>query len=268
MYDTHGIYLYCFARPGATEGLSEPGVDGSVPVSALDVGDIAAVISPVQPGEFEAPEGSSEPPDAAWIIPRACRHERIIEAVMDRSPVLPVRFGSIFSSPDALIRYSEGQQLAIDRFLDHVKDRSEWSVKAFLDVDRVVSWLLRTEPVLSEARGQLPASAGARYFPEKKLNEHARRQARNWGRALAREIEQAVPPTADEFHRLPLEVAQRAGQEMFLHLTLLVPKAAVEAFLADLEQFAARYSEQGLRLQHSGPWPPFHFCPTLEPSRQ
>ena len=39
--------------------------------------------------------------DLAWVAPRALRHEEVILTVMEQGPVLPVRFGTVFSSLDS-----------------------------------------------------------------------------------------------------------------------------------------------------------------------
>ncbi len=93
----HGIYLFGFARPGVVGSLDVAGVEEGQPVGVVEMQDLAVVISKVPLEAFEAALATGEP-DPAWIVPRAMQHERVIEAIMARSPVLPVRFGALFSS--------------------------------------------------------------------------------------------------------------------------------------------------------------------------
>ena len=51
--------------------------------------------------EFAGPEAELNLQQLSWVGPRALRHEAVIEEVMASSPVLPARFGTLFSSAEA-----------------------------------------------------------------------------------------------------------------------------------------------------------------------
>ncbi len=101
-----GVYLYCFAHPGVVdqggENIEVTCIDGQGPRRELAVQDVAAIFSQVPLAEFDGPTAEARLQDPAWLVPRACRHKQVVEAVMTRSAVLPVRFGAVFSSPRAL----------------------------------------------------------------------------------------------------------------------------------------------------------------------
>lgn len=255
-----GVYLYCFARRGVAAELALPGIDGG-DVAVLERGDVAVVYSAVATAEFrEAAEVAA--PD--WLVPRALRHEQVIEAVMRRSPVLPVRFGAVFSSRQVLEELLCARRGLIGRFLDSVIDQEEWSIQAFLDVARAGAWLLAHEPGWAERQRQLPAARGARYFQEKRLQADVRRQVQAWSRTLEERLQEQVHDLVGEVRCLKRRGSDDAGREMVFHGAALVPHdvaADLPRRLADLEQ---TQSAQGVSLACSGPWPPYHFCPALE----
>ena len=111
MTDSHdeasglGIYLYCLARPECLSVVQGPriepdlrGVDERYPVMALEEAGMVAVIGEVDTGEF----CDQNLQTLSWVGPRACRHEAVVERIMGASPVLPVKFGTIFRSRTSL----------------------------------------------------------------------------------------------------------------------------------------------------------------------
>lgn len=259
-----GAYLYCFARPGAAQDLTLPGVDGQSAIETLETRGLAAVFSRVPVVEFD-PLVQGESLDPAWVVPRAVRHEQVIEAVMARSPVLPVRFGSLFSSPEALATFFADQADTITRFLDQLADRQEWAVKMWLDVERMIDWLLAHDPSLSERYRQLPQTPGTRYFQEKRLRADAQREGRRRAQLAAQEILAELPSIAGKVCVLPLRKLEDAGKEMVLHAAVLLPEGAMASVASRLKEMSSRHSEEGLDVECSGPWPPYNFCPVLQP---
>ncbi len=88
-----GVYLYCFARRTVSGRIQVPGIEEHSAATTLTVGEIAAVFSEVPLDSFNGPGGEAHLRDASWIVPRARRHEQVVEEVMRVSPVLPARFG-------------------------------------------------------------------------------------------------------------------------------------------------------------------------------
>src|SRR5208282_486821 len=111
--DTKSVfYVYGFTRAGlapeaagaamtqagGSAGLLSGGIDEPHPPFFQRRGTVAAVLSRVSPSEFCGPTGEKNLQDLAWLAPRACRHQAVLEQVMRWGPVLPARFGTLFSS--------------------------------------------------------------------------------------------------------------------------------------------------------------------------
>jgi hypothetical protein len=260
-----GTYLYCFARAGAVHDIVSDGVDGRPGVAALEVGDVAAVCSPVCLAEFRHDAAGDHPPPD-WIIPRACRHEQVIEEVMRCSPVLPVRFGAVFASRQGLERLVTARCQQIAGFLTDIADKEEWAVKGFMDLDRAETWLLESDPLLADRFRALPEAPGARYFQEKQLRGLARKQAKVGARTLVEQVGERLQELAVEARALRLQppnLAAAAG-EMVLNFACLLHQDRLAEFHACLGMLRSQHAGQGLMLECSGPWPPFNFCPNLE----
>src|SRR5450432_2522700 len=101
-YSPMAWYLYCLTPPGSGVQSSRLGVDGHSSVSVGNCGGISAVFSEVPLAEFCGESAEARLEDLDWLAPRVCRHEAVIEDVMRRFPVFPVRFATLFTSFESL----------------------------------------------------------------------------------------------------------------------------------------------------------------------
>jgi gas vesicle protein GvpL/GvpF len=215
------LHLYAIVEPGTQcAGL---GLDCEELV-AIDCGEIVAVAS-----EHARPLGSVPTEEALW------QHERVLEALLEAGPVLPVRFGVHFADREALSAKLQPRGPELARALADVRDRVEVSVRLIARDDA-------PEPATeAEAVG----GPGARYLLER-LGE--RREAE-------RKLEAVRTRLA------PLAVAERSR---------LLPRPgtpATTAFLVErdlLERFRREAGElerelEDVALVCTGPWPPYNF---------
>jgi hypothetical protein len=197
--------------------------------------------------------GEAHLKDLAWLGPRALRHEEVIERMMRASPVLPLRFGCLFSSAQRLEELLRRERARIEAFIDKAAHEEEWSLQGSLDVVACEEAMFAADPRMAK----LPASAGARYLMEQKLRKDAARAARVW-------IQEAQTTLAHALEGLVLERRSlRPTQEGAFHWALLVPRGAEAELASRLEPLAEQLSARGLRLSASGPWPLYNFAPHL-----
>ncbi|MBS1869306.1 MAG: GvpL/GvpF family gas vesicle protein [Actinobacteria bacterium] len=159
-------------------------------------------------------------------------HERIVEAVMARGPVLPLRFGTQLATEERLATALEERREELLRTLARVRDRVELGVRA------------------------LPAVG----TPQRAGGERS-------GRAylLARAAEQQRRDRA--VHDLHAPLAQLAAASVVQALPA-PPALLAAAYLVDAERVAAfRAHAAALGAEHgelhvvvTGPWPPYNFA--------
>ena len=128
----NAIYLFCLARSHHALLPQGDGVSGNGPLVQENFRDVTAVVCSVPLEDFIGSSADERLQDLSWVGPRALRHEQVIEEVMQNSPVLPARFGTLFSSRESLLALVENNYAKIDQFLDHIKDKEEWAVKCVL----------------------------------------------------------------------------------------------------------------------------------------
>ena len=258
------IYVFCFARPGLELNLSETGVDGHSPVLVCHSPSATAVFSELPLEEFRSPAADARMQDLAWVAPRACRHEQVVEALMSDSPVLPVPFGTLFSSLLSLRQFMDTHASAISRFLDQIADQEEWAVKGFVAKDKARQSFLRQE--LATHAGQLEAlSPGKRYIEEQRLQKEVAKTVSGWLQATCRTLAEDLRQQASAFEkRRILETGEgKDGSAPIFSWAFLLPRNTVEGFRKQIDLAGERYAAEGLRFELSGPWPPYSFAPCL-----
>ena len=258
------LYLFCLVPAAHLLPLEGAVVDGLPALAAERFREITAILSPVALEEFCGPGGEANLQDLSWLAPRLARHQEVIGGLMRHSPVLPLPFGTLFSSRDSLARCLARHRQAIRAFWEVVAGREEWAVKGFLDRDRA------RQRLFSQARARRGAELdalppGARYFREQRLRADLESQMRPWlkealgrARTIIRESATASCPR----RLLPREITGRE-QEMVANWAFLVPRTQLAAFRVRLNRANRMVASFGLIFTSTGPWAPFSFAPAL-----
>ena len=259
------LYLFCFARPEEAGQVAGGGGDEHNPVRIFrHSAEVCAVIGEVAREEFCGPEAERQMQRLSWVGPRALRHEAVIEAVMERSPVFPVRFGTLFSSLPALTEFMDAHQEAISRFLQRVTGHREWSVKCRFDRKRAQQ-ALASERQTGEGEQLSGLSQGARYLTQRRLRQYAERELGGWLGQTLRQVAHNLALHATDFRECAPLSSERSDQavEEALNWAFLLPQCALFPFLKEVERANLDHARQGLQFEPSGPWPPFRFVPPL-----
>jgi len=260
-----GIYLFCLTPENPLPELKGTGIDGSHPLFAETIGNAAAILSEVSIEDFSGPEAREKMEDLAWIGPRALRHEDVIMAVMRDSPVLPVRFGTVFSSLEALAAALRRHRDALSKFFLDTAGKKEWSIRAYVNMQQARSEVMAA--LLAAEKDQLAGvSPGKRYFLEQKIKGAANRGVTSWLKGTGDDIMRFVKEVSSAFSERRLLSREVTGRddEMFFHGAFLVPDLSVEVLQRMTDEWNAIHEHRGLHLELYGPWPPYHFAPVLE----
>lgn len=268
-----GVYLYCLARPEClASNFFSPseqqmaGVDVQFPVTAmhLDKIGLVAVISQVILSDFS----DSNLQDLNWLGPRARTHESVVQEVMQLSPVLPVKFGTIYRSNSGLADFINHNGALILQALHQVHGKAEWSVKAYIDEARVRVFVTETNPEIQQLTARLSVSPGLRYMQQKQVDLRVETALSGWASEVAGKIEEILAPNAVGISTLKLHSSAMSGrpERMIYNGGFLLDNSNINSFENVIQQFQSRYESSGLILELRGPWPPYHFCPSLSAS--
>jgi hypothetical protein len=262
-----GLYLFCLARLSRLPllALEGKGLDGQCPLEVASFQDLAAVWCRVPVEDFCGPDAEERLGDLAWIGPRVIRHQEVVAGVMRHSPVLPTRFGTIFSSAANLIKLLQAHQDTIAGFLERIAGREEWAVKGLLDRSGAKGRLFSLKQARdAELLGAL--SPGKRYFQEQRLWAACDQELQRWLQEVCRKLWDDLRDYAAEIleRRMLSRETTGSDKDMVLNWAFLVPEKALAGFQARVRDANAQYSDRGLVFECTGPWPPYSFTPALD----
>jgi len=293
-----GWYVYGVV-PWSVEVPVTAGIEEGRPMAFILEGPIMAVASPVSLAVFDSEPLRRNMEDPRWLAEKVCQHEAVVEAMADRHPVLPMKFCTIFRSPNAVRRMLREHALRFQEALEFVRDKEEWGVKGFAHRGCLREAALRRDPELREMAEQLAVSArnrpGSAFFLKRRMDDLAEQRRMEREAELVREAVEALrgsvvqlainsplrvrgngtdlsASTAGLSACLPAGAAPAGGnaqaggdpgEEIVLNLACLVLRQEVQTFLAEVRRWNEAGADQGLRLVASGPWPPYNFSPRL-----
>lgn len=255
---TDAVYLYCFGRADCFAALPLPSPDRGPPLLLQPAGELVAVLAEVARSEFCGAAAEQRLADPNWVAGAVARHAAIVEWAMQRSPVFPARFGTLFSSPRRVAALMRRQAAQIGRMLDRVEGAAEWAVKVWLDRPAATRWRAAALAAQAPAAGQL--SAGAGYLRDRQLQTQAGKGLEAWLQPTLRALSARLLQHAVELRCRP---HPPAAAELAANWALLVADSQASAFGERLAAINPEFAEQGLRIELSGPWPPYSFCVSL-----
>ena len=222
------------------------------------------VCSEVEVEEFAGDSAEARLQDLAWLGPRICRHEAVIEEVMSRTAVLPARFATLFTSVGAMKQSVLEHREAITGFFAALGDKQEWAVKGLLHRSDALKG--PGAPGRPEAKDHAAIMApGTRYFLERRIKAQWERDFNFRLQEFCRRAAAALGACTGGFRERRVLASAAAGTdaEVVLNWAFLISPAALEHFQALLEGLNGGGAFPGLTLALTGPWPPYSFVPNF-----
>jgi hypothetical protein len=249
-----GLYVYGVTVPGELLSGVHAGVDGEHPVELVPVDDLIAIASRVDLDEFGEEPLAERLSDLSWLAEKAVAHEAVVErATRDGRPVLPFRFGTIYLDEEQLAFRLRGEAEALHTALRRVEGKVELAVHGVLDRAQA----LRHAEAERGDSAESAAGAGAAYLRRRKLERDLEDELGERGAHLGAAVHDVLAAAADEAVLNRPRALEREEDLPVLNGAYLVASDAVDTFAGYVRRLDER--EDGLRLELSGPWPPYNF---------
>jgi hypothetical protein len=224
-------------------------------VNAVAAGDLAALASSVDLADFGEEALRRNLEHLPWLEAAARTHHRVIAEAAHAGAVVPLRLATVYQTKtgltDMLVRHGDDFQLAFDR----IEGRSEWGVKAYAaTIDRPGS---EAATGLRSERG-----SGAQYLRQRKAQLTASEDARKVAVASARDVHAILSSVsvATDLHQPQDPQLSGCHDRMIMNGTYLVDDHSSDQYSAAVRDAAAGHP--ALRLELTGPWPPYSFATT------
>ncbi|PJF08886.1 GvpL/GvpF family gas vesicle protein [Pseudorhodobacter sp. MZDSW-24AT] len=171
-------------------------------------------------------------------------HHALLQAYCLKGPVLPARFGSLFSSRTALATHLEDLATGITQALHALSCVEEFTLR------------LSVAAEVDQPRPQI--ESGREYLARGREHRAGRAALTVRRAALQREISAALLPRA-----LQVETSPTSRPDRLLDVAILLRKADVPDLHSMVQRFGPAAEELHLELSFSGPWPAYSYRPSI-----
>ena len=247
--DAPAIWVYGLADGGS--GTALPGLAGvaGAPVRPVDAGGLTALVSNVTLGEFGEEALRRNLEDLAWLEAVARAHHGVIDAAARLGTLLPMRLATVYSSEEAMVASLTAHAAEFRAGLDRLRSRTEWGVKAYV------------VPAAPPARRpEAGDDSGLAYLRRRRDALSASRDSAHAAAESARAVHAELERHAVDSRLHPPQSAQLSGraEPMVLNAAYLLDDDRAAGFASAVRALGDRHPR--LRLELTGPWPPYSFA--------
>jgi len=228
---------------------------GGTEVRTIEAAGLTAVAEDVGLAEFGEAALRRNLENLDWLEATARAHHRVIDAVALQGPLVPMRLATIYSGDAQIAAMLDERAADFRAAFDRISGRQEWGVKAYANRQPEASGESVTAGPPSPGSG-----AGAAYLRRRRDQLTAQKDARQETLASAEVVHAELSRYAAETRLHPPQAPQLTGSKaaMILNAAYLLESARHEEFAAAVTALASQHP--GLRLELTGPWPPYSFA--------
>jgi hypothetical protein len=250
------LYVYAITRVPAKPHVEA--VDQSDNYGSVKAGGVAAVFTPVSQEAFSQETIDRRSGDLEWLGEIGYRHQAVVSHLMRETAVVPLRAFTLFSGEESLKGYLTDHGNQLQRTLDRLDGKQEWTLRIEFDPQRWNETLVSRVASLRDLQRQIESSApGKAFLLKKKLDDERKRASRAAEQDVVREIERAV---LDKLACETVAESREQREGAFPQINVLLNRDE-EARIQELQRdLSDRYSGDGISLAVTGPWPPYTFA--------
>ena len=259
---TTGLWAYCVARSEAGLPTEAASVDPAGGLELVVHAGLSALVSPVPMSEFGTDALTRNLNDLEWLEQVARRHEAVLDDALGAATIVPLRLCTIYRDADGVRRMLEEERPQLESALDRLEGREEWGVKLLADPSALFAAARGRSAEADELERSLEGSTeGGAYMVRRRLERQLSEEAHVLGAELAEDVHARLQDWSDA---AVLNAPQNRGLsghegEMLLNGAYLVAGAKVGRLRELVEQLAERHRDLGVRIELTGPWPPYNF---------
>lgn len=231
-------------RTPSSKGAPES-VPGAGPLRALAIDrGLWAIAADAPLDRFSADALQQGMTDVEAISRHALAHAAVIEFFFRKSPVIPLKMFTLFSSDAKAREQLVSARGRLTRMFTRLRGLEEWGV-------RIAAGEAGNEAATTVLTGRDYLQVKQRLHAETTMPTPATT------RAITRALT-ALGRSAANFQKDPFPPPRR-GKPYVAGASYLVPKQRRREWKKSVSQVASVLSRQGHRLELSGPWPPYRF---------
>lgn len=258
------IYVYCIGSKAAVNQNSKdavPTIEENEQLNFIVEGELVAVTSKVPIAVYDEKNLHEKLLDPAWTALRAMRHERVVEHYAREAGIVPLRFGTIYLEQSGVHAMLRERAPVLQQLLRQLEGKEEWGINVYFDQEQLFKGITEiSERLRNLAEQARQASPGQSYLLEKKVNSLRRDEARSEIVRTVEKLERGFKRHASSLRRLRVLKGETSEWgDVAARFAVLVERSQYKKFHDSLEKLAQQNEKTGLRLEFTGPLPPYNF---------
>jgi hypothetical protein len=253
--EPNGVWVYAIAERVAMTPLGKLRGVGGGPVRTVAAAGLTAVVEDVGLAEFGADALRRNLEDLDWLEATARAHHRVIDAVARQGPLVPMRLATVYSGDESTGAMLAERSADFRAALARISGRKEWGVKAYAGRQSEPGGAGSTTGPAGPGGG-----AGAAYLQRRRDQLASQKNARRETLASAEIIHAELSRRATATRVHPPQAPQLTGSKapMILNAAYLLDDERGEDFATVVSSLGEQHP--GIRLELTGPWPPYSFA--------
>ena len=250
-------YVYCVVPATLPVNGVPRGIDREA-VRLVAHADIAALVSSLDAGEYSGDKPAERMDDPEWLTPRAVTHDALVMWAGDRGAVVPFPMWVMFSDQAGVTDMLAGKAADFRDTLDRVSGAKEFGVRVSGDQVSLAAAAEKMGSALAVLEQQASvAPPGQAYLLRRKLADARKAATRDAAVRIVEQTHDALSSRSRASIARATALANEPG--VLLDGAYLVADEEYEPFRTVLTEIIATYEPAGMRIDFTGPWPPYHF---------
>jgi len=247
--------LYCYGVIGKEERFTITSFEDKQ-VYTIAFKDIYAVVSDVNEDKFSQQALDKNVKDMSWLTINAPVHEEVVEKIMKKCTVIPMKFCTIFKDKESLLSMMEEKYGDLKYNLDNLDGKVEMGVKVYVEFEKIRGDIIKTMPeaqkLEEEASHKQP---GAAYMLRQKLDLLVKDRLQTHLDGDSTAIFDQLRKNCVDAKQNPVLPKKTTGKDMLLNIVFLI--VDVYAFKKIFTEVEKKYQKYEFKL--SGPFPAYNF---------
>lgn len=249
------IYCYGFIEDNLV--LNEKGFEDKN-VYLIPFKDISAVVSDVSEENFSQEVIDKNIKNIRWLAEKGQIHERVVDKVMQKTTIMPMKFCTIFKTKENVENMLEEKYGDFKFNLRNLKDKIEMGVKVYFDTTQLKEKIKQeSEEIKNLEKEAKKKTPGAAYFEKKKIDILLKEEVRRKLLRSTKDVLDKIKVFAEKFKQNELINKKITNKDMLLNAVFLINKFDVSKFKEKVDKIKLEYRD--FKFEMWGPFPPYNF---------
>lgn len=255
------VLIYCYGIIEEKPDLSNLKGFENKEIYIIPFQDINAVVSDVSEEKFSQEFIDKNVKDMKWLTKNGQIHEDIIEKIMQKTTIIPMKFCTIFKTKDKV------EEMLIEKYTDfkynlkNLKNKIEMSVKIYYNIEPLKKKILEEneelKKKLEDAEEKAKTSPGVAYFEKQKIDILLKEEIQNKLAKETKKIFEKIKIFSIDSKENESLNKKLTGKDMLLNSVFLIDKFNIGKFKEEVEKIKQEHKE--FEFQVFGPFPAYNF---------